>query len=120
MEALWLVFLSITPFIVLPGMHTYAKRAAMSVARRGIVAIASLFLAGGLFVDCNSYFMVPNVGPCLTLVGRFLLPLGEGVAVAARFLEFLLIFPLTGFALAVVLRPRRRIVERPGTSSPQR
>ena len=85
----------------------------MTVARRGIVAISSLFLAAVFFVDCNSYAMVPNVGPCLTLLGSFLLPLGEGVAVAARPIEFLLIFPLTGFAIAVVLRPRRRIVEKP-------
>jgi hypothetical protein len=113
MVILWLVPLLITPFVVFSGMRSYAKRAAMTVGHRGIVAISSLFLAAVLFVDCNSYAMVANVGPCLTLLGCFLLPLGEGVAVAARFLEFLLIFPLTGFAIAVVLRPRRRIVERP-------
>lgn len=86
----------------------------MTVAHRGAVAISSLFLAAGLFLDCFSYCMVPNVSSCLTLLGVWLLPLGEGVAVAARPLELLLAVVLAGFAVAIVLRPRRpRIVERP-------
>lgn len=113
MDYLWLALLEIALLFFLSGVHSFWKRKAMSTAYRGTVAVSSLFLAIVLFLDSGSYAMVPNVGPCLTLLGKFLLPLGEGVAVSARYLEFFSSFALAAFALKVALRKRKpRIVER--------
>jgi len=86
----------------------------MTTAHRGTVAVSALFLAIGLFLDSNSYVMVPSAGPCLTFLGAFLLPLlGKGVAISARYLEFLSSFALVAFAMKLALSPRKpRIIER--------
>lgn len=100
-DILWLAPLGAAIVAIFSAVGSFA---------RGAVVIASLFLATLLFLDSGSYHMLPNVSSCLTQLGVWLLPLGEGVAVSVRLFEGLLSLALVAFAV-VVARRRARTLE---------